>query len=101
MPQFFFEAAIDSIYYFSFYSANSPQIILLSLTLLITKSSITPLITRPFLTFRYYSTRVASNRTSATPSSPNLLNPYWVTGFTDAEGSFTVNVVKSSKYRLG
>ena len=30
-----------------------------------------------------------------------LINPHWVTGFFDAECSFTCNIVKSNKYRAG
>jgi hypothetical protein len=29
------------------------------------------------------------------------INPYFVTGFTDAEGSFIIRIIKSSGYRLG
>ena len=29
------------------------------------------------------------------------LNPYWITGFTDAEGSFIVKIIKVSDYKLG
>lgn len=30
-----------------------------------------------------------------------LLNPIWVTGFTDAEGSFIISIIKSSGRALG
>lgn len=30
-----------------------------------------------------------------------LINPHWITGFFDGECSFTVNLVKSAKYRTG
>jgi hypothetical protein len=30
-----------------------------------------------------------------------LLNPIWVTGFTDAEGSFIISIIKSSERRTG
>lgn len=30
-----------------------------------------------------------------------LLNPIWVTGFTDAEGSFIISIIKSSERRAG
>lgn len=33
--------------------------------------------------------------------SIDLLNPHWVTGFFDGEGSFMVNIVKSPKYSKG
>ena len=31
----------------------------------------------------------------------NILNPYYVTGFTDAEGSFLINIQKRSELKLG
>nr|YP_010608689.1 hypothetical protein PNX16_mgp082 [Drechslerella dactyloides]WAN89769.1 hypothetical protein [Drechslerella dactyloides] len=31
----------------------------------------------------------------------NLLNPYWLTGFVDAEGSFTVSISKSNRVKVG
>jgi hypothetical protein len=34
-------------------------------------------------------------------SGTNLFNPWFVTGFTDGEGSFIVQLYKSSAYRLG
>ena len=52
---------------------------------------------RSLLTLRYYSTKVVSN----TASPKNSLNPYWVTGLIDGEGSFSVKIVKSPKYRVG
>ena len=30
-----------------------------------------------------------------------ILYPYFITGLTDAEGSFIVQIIKSSSYRLG
>jgi hypothetical protein len=30
-------------------------------------------------------------------NSPNLLNPFWVTGFTDAEGCFSINIQITKK----
>lgn len=30
-----------------------------------------------------------------------ILNPYWVTGFTDAEGSFIIDIRKRSKLKIG
>lgn len=34
-------------------------------------------------------------------SSNRKFNPYWLTGFTDAEGSFIVKVFKATNYKLG
>lgn len=51
-------------------------------------------------TSRYYSIQVASNKPAIFPYS-NSLNPNWITGFADAEASFTVNIVESAKYRGG
>lgn len=31
--------------------------------------------------------------------SKNKLNPYWITGFTDAEGSFILKIIKASDYK--
>ena len=31
----------------------------------------------------------------------NKLNPYWITGFSDAESSFSIKFIKSSSYKLG
>ncbi len=43
---------------------------------------------------RYYTT------TNCDKLKP-LLNPYWITGFTDAEGCFTIKYSQSNQYRLG
>jgi hypothetical protein len=36
-------------------------------------------------------------------SQPQLsaLNPYWITGFGDGESSFTISIIKDSRYKLG
>lgn len=45
---------------------------------------------------------VQLTRAFSTFNQSNIkLNPLFVTGFTDAEGSFMVNIVKSSKYKVG
>lgn len=41
------------------------------------------------------------NRSLPVHSNPYKLNPWFVTGFIDAEGSFTVLVVKDSRRKLG
>jgi len=43
----------------------------------------------------------SSNRRSYCTNNYHNLNPKFVTGFTDGEGSFIIRVIKSSGYRLG
>jgi hypothetical protein len=31
----------------------------------------------------------------------SVLNPYFLTGFTDGEGSFSIKIIKSNKAKLG
>jgi hypothetical protein len=47
---------------------------------------------------RNYPVRILSNQLKnySTHSLDNLLNPGFVTGFTDAEGSFMISVLKRS-----
>jgi hypothetical protein len=47
----------------------------------------------------YYSTYAASNKPAKLPT--NSLSPNWVTGFTDAEGCFTVSISKSRSTSIG
>src|SRR5579871_6623920 len=35
------------------------------------------------------------------PAPLNILNPYFVTGFTDAEGSFMITIDKSNRTKIG
>lgn len=41
-----------------------------------------------------------SSNFSSQPQS-SALNPYWLTGFGDGESSFTISIIKDSKYKLG
>ena len=41
-----------------------------------------------------------SSNFSSQPQS-SALNPYWITGFGDGESSFTISIIKDSKYKLG
>ena len=34
-------------------------------------------------------------------SNPNVLYPWWVTGFSDGESSFVVSIFKNKEYKLG
>ena len=45
----------------------------------------------------FHTSRVISNELHNTQE----INPYFVTGFTDAEGSFIIRIIKSPGYRLG
>ena len=45
--------------------------------------------------------RLFFSTSSAISSSLASLHPWYITGFTDAEGSFMVDIVKSSTHRLG
>lgn len=38
---------------------------------------------------------------TAVSNHPSLLNPFFVTGFTDAEGSFILSINRSSRYKSG
>ena len=29
------------------------------------------------------------------------MNPYWITGFVEAEGCFFINIIKSEGYKIG
>lgn len=40
-------------------------------------------------------------QSTVVPSNPSRLDPFFVTGFTDAEGSFTLSINKSTKYKVG
>lgn len=57
--------------------------------------------------FSYHINGLASNLVrhytsqATTLSSCRALHPYFVTGFTDAEGSFIIQIIKSPNYRLG
>jgi len=44
-------------------------------------------------------TRATLTKTSY--PSPNLLNPYYVTGFTDGEGCFFINISPNPEYKIG
>lgn len=68
---------------------------------------------------RYFSTSVAAHESQIklendqvsavylnsegklTPSPGNLSNPYWITGFTDAEGCFVVHIRRNPKSKIG
>ena len=39
--------------------------------------------------------------TESSPLSPNVLNPYYVTGFTDGEGCFFIDISPNSEYKIG
>jgi hypothetical protein len=46
-----------------------------------------------FLYFKQFSTTNTNN-------SNSLLNPHWITGFTDAEGCFSIKFTRSNDYKL-
>jgi len=48
---------------------------------------------------KMYST--LNNESKGLSTENNILNPYYVTGFTDAEGSFLINIQKRSDLKLG
>ena len=57
---------------------------------------------------RNYQTKIPSNQifqkryySSITKSQSFTLNPLFITGFTDAEGSFIIRVRKNPKYATG
>jgi hypothetical protein len=53
---------------------------------------------------RNYRVKIHSNPINLTRNSSNLeskLNPWYVTGFTDGEGSFILTIIKDNKYKLG
>jgi len=43
----------------------------------------------------------ADQRARAAENNLNKLNPHWVTGFTDAEGCFSIQISKSEAYKTG
>jgi len=52
---------------------------------------------------RKFSTSLLVKQSSNFSSQPqsSALNPYWITGFGDGESSFTISIIKDSKYKLG
>ena len=40
-------------------------------------------------------------QSTVVPSHPSRLDPFFVTGFTDAEGSFILSINKSTRYKVG
>lgn len=52
---------------------------------------------------RKFSTSLLVIRRTNLSSQPqsSALNPYWITGFGDGESSFTISIIKDSKYKLG
>jgi hypothetical protein len=51
---------------------------------------------------RHYSNSVDKRNISITDKpSINKLNPFWVTGFSDAESTFSVSIIKSTNSKLG
>jgi len=50
---------------------------------------------------KLYSTLGVNTLTDELTTENNKLNPYYVTGFTDAEGSFLINIQSRSTLRLG
>lgn len=51
----------------------------------------------PFILIRWYHSDTLNNNNNTN----STLHPYWVTGFTDAEGSFSIKFTKSNSYKLG
>lgn len=51
-----------------------------------------------FFKKRFYSSTVLRNKPS---NKLNSIHPWFITGFTDAEGSFMVSIIRSSTHRTG
>ena len=53
---------------------------------------------------RFYSSttsKVNSNSKAVIPNIDSPINPWWVTGFSDAEGCFLISLYKDDKYKTG
>jgi hypothetical protein len=50
---------------------------------------------RPNLHLRSFSTKVSTNQNT------DIILPYFITGFVDAEGSFRLKISKNSQYKIG
>lgn len=47
------------------------------------------------------STSISTNATQKISVTPNILNPWFITGLIDAEGSFFTSIFKTNSYKLG